>query len=213
MFHLGRTLVRAFTIATTVVLVGCDDKPAAIEAPGEPSAATTATATATATTKASVAPAEPTRAATTTSIETRDGKKVTFSIVLPPNIREASSSSSKWSKDYRRGEDDFDGYNITVAVDRGEKGSDYEATVASYKSAPKEKQVRLLDSDQWAHGWFVAAELVEAGKKNLTVRANVKAGSVTMFCRGDATGDLAAQAKEAVSVLVKSCRSIQVTPN
>ncbi|MEZ4444026.1 MAG: hypothetical protein R3B72_33445 [Polyangiaceae bacterium] len=180
----------------------CDDQGPA-PAPGEASGKSVETSA-----PAAAPEAEPKRETERVTGKVKGPKgEVGFAVDLPKGLIAVDESPGMAM--YRRGKDDFEGYNFAIAVERDKRPLELER--ARFEAAMKDprKKGKVLDSGTIDEGgWYVAASFEEGGKRNVTLMANVGSGEVVLMCRGDATGELTKDEEAAAKTLRETCASL-----
>jgi len=161
--------------------------------------------------------ARPEPEAKRTNGELTHGKtKLRFSVALPPGLVEVHDGSSSSRVSYRKGENDFDGYNVMIGIDRdGKRGLEMtkNATQKAFERESATKNAKVIERGDWnGGGWYMAASFVEGGKSRVTVISRVVAGDSVLVCRGDGEGKVASTPEATAKVLTSACKSLTITP-
>jgi hypothetical protein len=195
------------TTALSLALIACEGK----STPGADHAAGTTQA---ATGKAPEAAKPSTQL---TKGELSVGKtKVAFTIALPPGIRAVDEGASHGIISYRKGKNEFDGYNMTLGIEEGGKrmlASTRAALLAEIErqKAPPKKGKLLDQGDLDGGGWYVAFSFEDGGKPCATVMSRIVKGDTVLMCRGDVEGRLGTTPAASAKILIEACKSLVVT--
>jgi len=163
------------------------------------SAATTASALTSGTADAPGAP-------TTGEVETLGKKKIGYSIVLPEGLKDVSEFA--YIKDYRKEPKKFDGYSVSIME---AKPAIVLAGLDGMIAEAEKAKGKVLKKDKWDDGWYVAVAIDERGKKGVVLQGITSRGELSLTCRGNVEGDLAADGPAAADVVARACRTLKIT--
>jgi hypothetical protein len=206
-----RTLALGHLLLVSLAACGGGEAPAAGATSASPAGSGAATSKPGAG-AAAEAPAAPPAEVTRGEVEMRDGKKVPFSIELPPGLRDVSERGS--IKQYALEARKFDGYSFQVmeANPKWTSGG-LEKMVAEAETSPDavKNKAKILDKGTTEDGWHFASSIEEGTKKAVISLGVVTKGDVTLMCRGNVEGPLADRAEESARVILQTCKTLKIT--
>ncbi len=150
---------------------------------------------------------------TTGKLSTRK-TKVGYTILLPPGIRAQNDGVSPSTVAYRKGPNDFDGYNVSLTLEaegRHEFATAKASLMASFLGTKANKPKLIDQGDLPGGGWYFTGSFTEGGKSEVMLRAYVAKGDAGLVVTGDGTGALANDPAKTSAALIDIAKSIVVT--
>lgn len=203
-----RIVIGILSVAISLSMMGCERK--------APSGEQHADGTTQATTGKAHEPAPSKPSTSLTKGELSYGKlEVAYTIALPPGIKAVDDAAGRGMISYRKGRNDFDGYNVAIAVGRSKKGTlaaEKAAMLAELERQKATKKAKVLEQGDWdGGGWYLAATFEEGGKPRVTMMSRVVKGDTVLMCRGDGEGAVARAPAATAKVLIETCKSLVIT--
>jgi hypothetical protein len=207
----------ALVLPLVIGLAACGDKAAPAAGSGAPGASGAPAKSAVSTASAAhEAPPTPKGQTVTGEIETRDKKKIAFSIELPEGLSDVSERPQS-IREYAKEKGKYDGYTVQVMQANPEfakGGLDSMLKLSESDPDAKKNNAKLLDKGGGDDAFYMAHSIEEggpSGKKAVLLFYIAKKGEQALQCRGNVEGPLANEADTSLKVILAACKSLKIT--